>query len=828
MSFIYYVDRKKLRIKPEESYIRINGWCFDKENKEVKYRVFIDGKESEFILKRINRKDVANKYKKFNTPLNSGFHIKVYLKQGYVPKKCEVYAIAGNEQKKIINYNDKMINSIIDRNSISYNIDNVYAYKNKMSIQGWAITKSNVEAVKITITNESGKDLIISRKDIERQDLVDEGFVKESEIACGFDIEYAIEQDEIAILTITDKNQKIKKAINPVKVKKINARRAKIGFLRQFGKNLNLMNIRKGVLYIKGHGIKGLKEKIKNKVNHTGKDYATWYEENKVTQEELKEQRKHKFDYSPKISIVTPTYKTPETFLNEMIESVRSQSYENWELCIADGSEGDKLVEERLAYYAGIDKRIKYKILDKNLGIAGNTNAALELAIGDYVGLFDHDDLLEPNALFEIVQSLQDKQYDIIYTDEDKVNGDATEHMDPNFKPDYSPDLFTSHNYITHFFVVKRTIIEKVGGFREAFDGSQDYDIMFRCIEEATSIKHIPKILYNWRIHMNSVAGDPSSKMYAYEAGRKAIQEHFDRKKIAVDVEMLDLWGMYRVHYKMEKKPLVSIIIPNKDHTKDLDLCISSIVQKSTYKNIEFIIVENNSTEKETFAYYEEAVKKYPNCKVVTWEKEFNYSAINNFGVTKAKGEYLLFLNNDTEMIAPEAIEELVSTCMRDDVGVVGAKLLYEDDTVQHAGIVLGFGNYAGHVNNDIGKDDYGYMVRARVTGNYSAVTAACLITKKSLFEQVGGFDERFVVACNDVDYCLKVRKENYVVVFNAFSLWYHYESKSRGYEDTPEKIKRFQGEIGKFQEKWQKVLDAGDPYYNANFDLNQAPFTLS
>lgn len=828
MSFVYYIDRKKLRIKPEESYIRINGWCFNKENREVKYRVFIDGKESEFILKNINRKDVKSKYKKYDVPLDNGFHIKAYLQQGYVPKKVEIYAETPNEKKRIINFGSKDVSNIIDKNSISYNIDNAYAYKNKMNVQGWAITIDDIKDIKITVVDEKGKDLIISKRSVERPDLVEEGLIKDADIECGFDIDYTLENDTKAILSITDNSQSIEVPIDPIQVRAINKKEARIGFLKQFIKSLSLMNVKKGILYIRSHGIKGLKEKISNKVNQTGKDYGIWYEEHKVTPEELVKQRNHKFDYAPKISIVTPTYKTPETFLNEMIDSVRNQSYENWELCIADGSEGDALVEERLAYYAKTDKRIKYRILDKNLGIADNTNAAIELADGEYVGLFDHDDLLEPNALFEIVKALQEEHYDIIYTDEDKVNGNATEHMDPNFKPDFSPDLFTSHNYITHFFVVKRSIIEEVGGFRKEFDGSQDYDIMFRCIEKAKSIKHIPMILYNWRIHMNSVAGDPSSKMYAYEAGRKAIKEHFDRQNIDVDVEMMDLWGMYRVHYKMPETPLVSVIIPNKDHTKDLDLCIGSIVEKSTYKNLEFVIVENNSTEKETFEYYKEVTSKYPNCKVVTWEKEFNYSAINNFGVTKAGGEYLLFLNNDTEMIAPEAIEELVSTCMRDDVGVVGAKLLYGDNTVQHAGIVLGFGGYAGHVNNDIGRDDYGYMVRARITGNYSAVTAACMITKRSLFEQVGGFDEQFVVACNDVDYCLKVRSENYLVVFNAFSLWYHYESKSRGYEDTPEKVKRFQGEIEKFQGKWQQVLDKGDPYYNTNFDLNRAPFTLS
>ena len=510
-----------------------------------------------------------------------------------------------------------------------------------------------------------------------------------------------------------------------------------------------------------------------------------------------------------------------------MIDSVLAQTYAKWELCIADGSEGDKEVESELERYGQKDNRIKYRILEKNLGISGNTNGALELATGEYIGLFDHDDILAPSALYEVVKCLQKKDYDILYTDEDKVDGDGKEHMDPNFKPDFSIDLFRSHNYITHFFVVKKKIVDEIGGFRKEFDGSQDYDLMFRCIERAESIKHIPMILYHWRVHMNSVAGDPSSKMYAYEAGKRAIEEHLKRVGIDATVEHVGLWGMYHVRYKVHGDPLVSVVIPNKDHVSDLKKCIQSLYTVNQYKNFEIVIVENNSEEKETFTYYESLQKEHDNIRVIMWKGDFNYSAINNYGVKETKGEYLLFLNNDTEVISPDAIEEMLGCCMRDDVGAVGAKLLYEDDTVQHAGVVIGFGGYAGHVNTGIGRNDYGYMVRARINCNYSAVTAACMMTKKTLFNEVGGFDEQFVVACNDVDYCLKLRELNKWIVFDAFAEWYHYESKSRGYEDTREKQKRFDGEVEKFQKKWKRILDEGDPFYNRNFPITQAPFTL-
>ena len=600
-----------------------------------------------------------------------------------------------------------------------------------------------------------------------------------------------------------------------------------ISFIRRSLKYMKPEYVKKMADYIRKYGVKNIKQYIKRAVDKTGKPYEEWYEENRVTEEELQKQRETVFEKQPLISIVVPTYKTPIHFLREMMDSVVNQSYSNWELCIADGSEGDVEVEQELERYHQQDSRIKYKILEKNLGIAGNTNEALELAVGDYIGLFDHDDLLTPNALYEVVNALQETEYDILYTDEDKITGDGSKHLDPNFKPDFSMDLFRSNNYITHFFVVKKEIMDKVGGFRSEYDGAQDYDLMFRCIENATQIKHIPMILYHWRVHMNSVAGDPASKMYAYEAGKKAIEDHLKRMNIDATVEHTGLLGMYHVKYAIDGNPKISVIIPNKDHVEDLDKCIRSLYQVNTYKNFEIIIIENNSEKKETFQYYESLKKQHENVKVVTWGNEFNYSAINNFGVKYAEGDYLLFLNNDTEMITRDAMEEMLGCCMREEVGAVGAKLLYADNTVQHAGVVIGFDNYAGHVNMGIGRDDYGYMGRARMNCNYSAVTAACMMTKKELFDQVGGFDEQFVIACNDVDYCLKLRELNKLIVFDAFSEWHHYESKSRGYEDTAEKKERFEKEKAKFQKKWQKVLDEGDPFYNKNFPITEAPFTL-
>lgn len=593
-----------------------------------------------------------------------------------------------------------------------------------------------------------------------------------------------------------------------------------------------MRKIKKLFQVIHDSGIKGVLHWAWNKIQTKYvKTYDKWFQRHMPSEEELKRQQQEKFAYMPQISILVPVYNTDLRILHEMIQSVTNQTYTNWQLCISDGSIGNAKLRNILKQYAKKDNRIKVRYLKENKGISGNTNAALALAEGEYIALLDHDDKLAVNALYEVVNALQEKEpADIVYTDEDKITGRKEKHVDPNFKPDFSMDLFRSHNYITHFFVVKKSIVDEIGGFRQEYDGSQDYDLMFRCIEKSEKIKHIPMILYHWRICAGSVAENPASKMYAYEAGRKAIEAHLERVGVKAKVTMhedRELWGMYHVVYDTGNSPLVSIVIPNKDHVVDLDKCLQSILKKSKYKNYEIVIVENNSTDKETFAYYEKIQKEYSCIKVVTWEREFNYSAINNFGVAHASGDYILLLNNDTELISPWGIGEMLGICMRKEVGIVGAKLYFEDDTVQHAGIVIGFGGFAGHVFSGIGRKDYGYMVRARINCNYSAVTAACLMTKRSVWEEVGGLTEEFAVALNDVDYCLKVREKDYLVVYNAFSEWYHYESKSRGYEDSPEKQERFSREVKLFQKRWKKILKEGDPYYNKNFPVTIAPFTL-
>lgn len=717
------------------------------------------------------------------------------------------------------------------RTDFQYHIDNLEKREEEGTavyyLTGWAVLQDESDHFVVQVKKKDKTAHAAKVKWVERQDLVDCGIAKESQIKSGFCIQYASEREDDIVEISTGKNSDCVTVAIKEFVKRNKKAHRKLVF-QEMKKHFNAKNVKRLLRYILKHGFKDIKKKMLESMSNES-HYQDWFERHKATPQQLEEQRAFRFERQPKISILVPTYHTPIKLLRDMIESVVNQSYQNWQLCIGDGSQGDKQLEAALEEYHQKDSRVIYQILEKNEGISGNTNGALALADGEFIGLLDHDDLMEPDALFEVVKRLQDADVDIVYTDEDKVYGDPLVNMDPNFKPDFSMDLFRSHNYITHFFCVRKSIVDEVGGFRSEYDGSQDYDLMFRCIEKARKICHVPKILYHWRMIAGSTAENPESKMYCYDAGKRAIDSHLKRigVKGKADYVGVGMWGLYHVVYDTPGNPLISIIIPNKDHTMDLDKCVRSIIERSAYRNFEFIIVENNSEEKETFEYYEKICKEFDCVKVVTWEREFNYSAINNFGFQHASGDYILLLNNDTELIEENSLGDMLGICMRDEVGIVGAKLLFEDDTVQHAGIVIGFGGCAGHVFSGIGKDDYGYMMRPRINCNYSAVTAACLMTKRSVFEEVGGLSENFAVAFNDVDYCLKVREKEYLVVYDAFSLWHHYESKSRGYEDTPEKKKRFQGEIEKFQKRWGKILEEGDPYYNKNFPVTIAPFTL-
>lgn len=597
-------------------------------------------------------------------------------------------------------------------------------------------------------------------------------------------------------------------------------------------KKLNFYNIKKGVKYLQHFGVKEFFIRLSDRIEPEEVPYSPWFQANRATQAQLEEQRRKKWKNPVVISIAVPLYRTPEVYLRQMIESVQAQTYPHWELCLANGSPEDETLCRVIEGYAADDDRIRICNLEKNEGIAANTNAALAMASGEFIGLLDHDDLLAPDALFEIAVAIAAYEQEhgshpeMLYTDEDKVSSDLSEHFQPNLKPDFSPDLLRSNNYICHFLVVAKALQEKIGGFDSRYDGAQDHDFILRCSEQAHGICHIPKILYHWRTHAQSTADNPISKQYAYDAGKRAIEAHLQRCHLKGEVSRKKEFGFFRVKYPVQGEPLVSIIIPNKDEKETLKKCIDSILEKSTYRNYEIIVVENNSKTSEIFDYYKE-IDGRNGIHVVYWDREFNYSAINNFGIRHAKGEYLLCLNNDMEVISSDWIEEMLGHCQRPDTGITGARLYYPDDTVQHAGIVVGIGGIAGSLFVGLKRSHTGYMHKESLQQNLSAVTAACMMIKREAYDAAGGFEEKLAVAFNDVDFCLKVREQGYLIVYDPYVELYHYESKSRGAEDTPEKVRRFQGEIEYMRTRWIRILKDGDPYYNKNFSLKKWNYCL-
>lgn len=712
---------------------------------------------------------------------------------------------------------------------MKYKVDIVRIRENTITLNGWAIGKTPESSAEFTVEDKNRKKIECKYVSTRRDDVSQIYFGKPYDKDFGFDIQFPYERGEDYYLIIHCDGRKARIKYN----EELIAKRSSVAHKRmeKIKDLMNMETVHVAMDFWKENGLRALIIKSKHKLQGIDNDYdySEWYDLTKPSEEELEAERKAEFSWRPLLSVVIPVYQTPEKYLKEMLDSVINQTYSNWELCIADGSPKGKSVEKILRKYAEKDERIKYRVLGENKGISGNTNAAMDLAEGDFIVLADHDDTLTPDAFYQLSKAInKDPENDVIYSDEDKLDMDGGALFEAHFKPDFNIDLLTSTNYICHLFAVRRSLVEQVGQFDHQFDGAQDYDFIFRCTEAARKIYHIPKVLYHWRCHQDSTASNPESKLYAFEAGARAIKAHFDR--LGIETESIEKgvdYGKYHTRFVIKEEPLVSVVIPNKDHHLDLDVCVKSLMEKATYKNLEFIVIENNSTEKATFEYYKKMEKAHENFHVVTWEREFNYSAINNFGVQYAKGNYLLFLNNDTEIIEKDCIQEMLGYCQREDVGAVGARLLYQDDTIQHAGVVIGFGGIAGHTFIGLHKSENSYFHRAMCAQDYSAVTAACMMVKKEVFEKAGGFSEELAVAFNDIDLCMKIRAQNKLIVYNPYALLYHYESKSRGLEDTPEKVARFNREIAIFAKKWPDILKNGDPYYNPNLTLRKSNFAL-
>lgn len=810
------------KIEQGDDYI-VSGWVAMSSGEKVELVIRIDGEPYEkFEIKRQDRADVKKKLRflKNNTE-QIGFAIIIKgcsdLSEEF--NEIDIVAKTVGTEEVIFTKSLKELKKKLEEDKFNYHIDVLAKHSEDVVIQGWALGQNG--KYDICVLDEAGNSIEADVRRLKRQDVL-KAYGIELEYNCGFEIHFprkGIMGKNFAVRFSGDE-MKIDYMVDLKKFDRENTGRGRVMSI------LALSNFRNNCRFIRENGFAHFIRLLKRESEGSRNEYDVWRSDHALKKRQIRKQKKTVFSYAPCISISIPLYNTPLQYLKELLDSIENQTYSNWELCLADGSADDKIGEYIAERYR--DKRIKYKRLQKNEGIAGNTNEALEMATGEFIMLADHDDVLAVNALYEMVAVLnEDAGIDIIYTDEDLMDATGTEFSSPRFKPDFNFDFLRSINYICHIFMVRKTIIDRVGIFRSGYDGAQDYDLILRCCEATKRIYHIPMILYHWRAHEDSTAGNPESKMYAVDAGKKALEEHYKRMNIDAKVEYTGIFILFKTIMKVAGAPKVSVLIPNKDHIDDLEKCIASIKKKTTYHNYEIIVIENNSEDEKTFEYYTALEDKYDNLKLVYWTEEFNYSKINNYGAKFAEGEYLIFLNNDTEVISETWMEEMLGYCQREDVGAVGAKLYYADDTVQHAGIVVGVGGFAGHVLTGSHREDTGFFGRLKAIQDISAVTAACIMVKRSVFWEVGGFDEKFVVALNDVDLCMKIRQEGQLIVFNPWVELYHYESKSRGYEDTPEKLQRFKKEIKRFRDKWNAELEQGDPYYNRNLTLDRGDCSI-
>ena len=823
---------------------------------------------------------------------------------------------------------------------IRYKVDVAVSREGKITFLGWAFGSDPEAPVEFDVLDGNGKSVPGTIVESVRRDEVAEAFFKDYEKEhgpikreLGYDINTPYQKGDTRYLVIKADGKIKKIKFNDSILENFNsvAHKKREKLLALF----HWETVEVAWEYLRKHGLRALWKKSVHRLQGIQEDYDynEWYKREKVTEEELDRERRETFAITPKFSIVIPVYETPEKFLRKMLKSIEEQTYGEFEVCVADAtpyekydkSQADgKLPREVLEEFHRRDARFKYTVLEQNLGISDNTNAAINMANGDYIVLADHDDELELNALYECAKAINEHpEVQMIYSDEDKIDFEDTYYFEPHFKSDFNPDLLRSVNYICHLLVLKRDLLDAIAETdaagnkvyeRKEYDGAQDHDLILRAVEKAqemelekthgnienlserdrkllregrftsSNIYHIQKSLYHWRSHQASTAQHPEAKLYAFDAGARAVYDHCKRLGLPVKkVEKGITYGFYHTVYE-NSQPLISVVIPNKDHTADLDKAIQSL-SNSNYKNLEFIVVENNSDQPETWKYYEAIQKQYPveglgfksaaeieaegqtevpgaetvacndyfgekeidsdgalseastsgsdvklskpSVRVVKWKGPFNYSAINNFGVKFTRGEYILFLNNDIELIEPDSIDEMIGYVQREDVGICGARLLYPDEDIQHAGVIMGMGGIAGAAFVRTHDAELSYMHRAKCVQDYSCVTAACLLTKRKLFDEVGGFTEDLAVAFNDVDYCMKIRALNKLVVYNPYAKFYHYESKSRGMEDTPEKVARFNSEIVEFAKRWKECLRYGDPYYNPALTFMKSNFTL-
>lgn len=809
----FKVSNARFHLTDKDKFV-IGGWFAENNPEKNGIEAYLDKTRLEMSYDKYRGYDVRQRHLIHQANVSEEYYLYINLPKDFDKySKLTVYTVNGDE--RIISFEAPAKKIQMLKYQLPYCVDTVSIEDGDCKLSGWV---ASTEAFDVSAQDENGRDMDINVEFFQRNDV--SATFKEASLHeyCGFNAE------------VNDPNGKklhfsFKSGEMTAKYEVDMAKARKGAYSHKENKLI------KGLKYLKKHGVRWTALKalqvVKGKAESAA-EYEKWLKYHLRSEVELDAQRKYNFTTRPKFSIVVPLYKTPENFLREMIDSVTSQTYSNWELCMCEGSGTDTPVIEILRDYAKRDERIRYTVSSRQLGISDNTNEAIKLAAGDFIVLVDHDDLLTPDALFECALAIQDDaDVDVIYSDEDKLTMDGSAYFMPHFKPDFNIDLLRSMNYITHLFVARRELMHSVGLFRNEFDGSQDYDMILRCTEQAKKVHHIPRILYHWRSHKDSVAENPESKLYAYDSAKKALDAHYSRMGIDAHVEFTKIYGVYKTFFHIAAEPLVSIIISSKDSIRDIKRCISAIEFKSMYDNYEILIVDTGSRKGSTFSFYDELQAKFPKVKVVFYRGEKSYSKSRNFGAENSNGEYMLFMDDSISIITDEFFEELLGYARRADVGAVGAKLYYEDDIIYHAGSVVNMDGITGNSFQGQSRYDNGYFARAITACDYSITNPACFMTSREVFNNAGGFSEEFSTGLTVSDYCLRVGKTDKLTVFNPFAEAYRYEPVRPVNDSGKEGQDKIKNESDKFKERWKVLFSKGDPMYNRNLSLNRNDYHL-
>lgn len=831
----YAIDYINVVYRYGKMFLESSGWYVSKNGKGSKIRIYIDDIEIYNAVKYEDNykiKELYSDYLNFEKP---EFKIFTHIENFNENSKIIITNGAENNSEVLLSVKFSEIQNTANINFGIYSED----YSNsRYNIDCWGLAidiganrKPNVTVPNIKVYYKN-KEIPFEAISVKRPDITKLYWVEDSKIPkCGYKISFFGKKNKkynVKLSAFDMEKTVYLKTANELSFEKREQKR-KYNTKEEYLKNIDCSVIKDNIYIIFNKGIKTYKQILEDRFSSENiqSDYYDYFLRHKANKEELrKELHEKKIEFKrPLISIVIPIYNPNINLLNKCLGSVFENLYDNFEICLY-GKADEQVFLDKIDRSIIDSGKLKYDF-SENFGISENTNRAIQMSRGEYIAFMDQDDIITEDALYEIVKAINNDGSEFIYSDEDKIDECGNKLYDPAFKPDFSQFYLESCNYICHFTVLSKKLIEKVGGLDKVFDGAQDYDLYLKCSEQTDKITHIPKVLYHWRAIKGSTAENMSGKAYAVDAGIKALNAHFDRIGVKARAVSAANPGFYKTEYSSFDEPRVSIIIPNYEHCDDLKKCITSILDKSSYKNIEVIIVENNSKSEEIFSYYKELEKTYDNIKIIKNDGEFNFSKLINKGVENAAGEYYLLLNNDTEMTNENGIFEMVSICRRERVGVVGAKLNYFDNTVQHAGVIIGLMGVAEHVFKGFNSNEDGYMYRLGLTQNYSAVTGACMLVKKSVFELVHGFSEDFPVAFNDIDFCLKVIEKNYQVVYTPYSEWYHYESKSRGIDTDIDKADRFYNDIDYFKSKWSKIFQRTDPFYNLNLTLIKSDFSI-